>query len=73
MGKTLRSVRSTEDDGTKRERVQHDGATPWRADRNERLRRSSRDTKRIERAERHAAMRDEAPAFRLGSTVRVVA
>lgn len=43
------------------------------AARTERLRRASRDEKRIARAERYAARRDAETQYDLGSTVRVVA
>ena len=72
MGKTMRSVRSFES-GQVREKQQHEGTARWRADRNERLCRASRDAKRIERAERHTAIMDAEPDFRVGSTVRAVA
>lgn len=73
MGKTMRSVRSTEQDGTIRQGRQQEGATPWRADRNERLRRASRDAKRIERAERHSAAAEHETVWHTGSSVRAVA
>lgn len=73
MSKTLRTVRFPEGDGTIRETKRHEVDSRWRAERDERLRRAARDTKRIERAERRAARQDDEPRWSVGSTVRAVA
>jgi hypothetical protein len=61
------------DDGRIRETTQQESDSRWRSDRDERLRRASRDAKRIERAERHTARHDAEPTWHVGSAVRTVA
>lgn len=74
MGKTLRSVRFPEPDGRMREQKRPEVDSRWRADRDDRIGRERRDAKRIERAERHSArLEDDAPIWRVGSTVQAVA
>ena len=73
MSKTRRTIRIPGSPEQATESQCRDESKRWRADRNERLTRAQKDAKRLERAERHSALRDaESRAWSLGSTVRMV-
>jgi len=68
MSRTLRTVAYTEAGKLKRPEV----SSRWRLEREERLIRTARDEKRIERAERATDRFEDEPTLPLGSTVRAV-
>lgn len=72
MSRTKRTVRMIDDDGNTHESIRPEGRGV-RAERTERLVRTQRDEKRIERGERYTARRDDDGSLPLGSTVRAVA
>lgn len=72
MSRTKRTVRMIDEDGNTHENTRAEGRGV-RAERTERLVRTQRDEKRIERGERYTARRDDDGSLPLGSTVRSVA
>lgn len=72
MSRTKRTVRMLDEDGVVRENLRPEGRGV-RAERTERLARTQRDEKRLDRDERYTARKDDDGSLPLGSTVRAVA
>jgi hypothetical protein len=73
MSGTRRTVRVPGPDGRRVEQTAIEVPAMWRTDRNERLRRSQIDAKRIARADEYSARRASELRYHLGSAVRAVA